>query len=103
MIRISSKANPNGRSPWRRRISNQLAAFAAIMLLASTQVGTSDKGLDFASDKSQVAAEGVLSDIRTPSLELTATLDQAAGEKSKKKSGSSKESSLKLNLFRFRR
>ena len=102
MIRLSDNTKTANRRPWRRRISNQLAAFAAIMLFASTQVGAPVKGLDMNSAKPQVASQNVLDEIGSTQLELSPTLDQAASNSAMKSSGSKKKKTFKLNLFRFR-
>lgn len=100
MIRL---INNQQSKPWRRRIPNQLAAVAAIMLFASTQVGAPERPFDDVAATSPVAARGVIADISGPQLELKATLDQARGEPAKKSSKSGKKRGFKLNLFRFRR
>ena len=102
MTRQNDQANSAGQKPWRRRISNQLAAFAAVMLFASTQVGTPEASIDLDTAKAQVASQSVLGEIGNSRFELTSSLDQAAGEASHKNSASKKKKAFKLNLFRFR-
>lgn len=102
MIKLNENTKAVNQRTWRRRISNQLAGFAAIMLFASTQVGAPESTLNMNSAKSQIASQSVLNEISTPQLELTASLDQAGGESSRKNTTSKKKKAFNLNLFRFR-
>ena len=102
MININENTKAVNHKPWRRRISNQLAGFAAIMLFASTQVGVPENALNMNSAKTQVASQSVLNEISTPQLELKPSLDQAGGDTSRKGSTSKKKKAFNLNLFRFR-
>ena len=104
MIKLTGQTTNNTRSSWRRRIPNQLAGFAAIMLFASTQVGSpqvgdNDSNMDtlLMSDNISISsADAVLGQHRI-SDSLDPTTSKAASSSTKKKK------SLKLNLFLFRR
>ena len=102
MMTLSETSNTKKHRPWRRRISNQLAAFAAVMLFASTQVAAPEQ--DLAADTADtMAGKTVLTEITGSQLEVKTTLDQASGNAGKTKTASKSKKRFELNLFRFRR
>lgn len=104
MTNINETTKSNLRRPWRRRISNQLAGFAAIMLFASTQIGTTDFANDGVEPNTRVVAQNVLADVNGTQLEKNTLADQTSADTSKNASpGSKKRKGLKLDLFLFRR
>ena len=98
MIRLDGTTSTSIRRPWRRRISNQIAVIAAIMLFASTQIGTPQAAGDGINADTGVAAQFVHSIGNTESIESNVALSPASKEKSSKK-----RKRLKLDLFLFRR
>jgi hypothetical protein len=104
MIKISETSKSNLRRPWRRRISNQLAAFAAIMLFASTQIGTTDSANDGVEPNTRVVAQNTLAEVNGMQLEKNTMANQTSANKPSNTSpGSKKRKGLKLDLFLFRR
>jgi len=112
MIKLNSKLNFKVHSPRRRRISNQLAAIAAVMLFASTQVGVPQSNENSVAHSSEMQASFVAATDTDTARDSWGETDSESGDANgssstpgilttSKKSG--KAQGLKLNLFRFRR
>lgn len=87
------------RRPWRSRISNPIAVFAAIMLLASTQVKGPEgtvAGLSVLPEMASKVEEQVMLEFEE-STEAAVTPASSRSPKAKKKRG------LSLDLLQFRR
>ena len=104
MIRLNGTKLTNIRKPWRRRISNQIAVIAAIMLFASTQIGAPQAAGEGFNTETEVAAQFTNSAANSGSLESSVVLSPASSDSSKNVSTKSKKRKrLKLDLFLFRR
>ena len=111
MIKLSSKFNFKVHGPKRRRISNQLAAIAAVMLFASTQVGVPQNVEHSMSAESELQANvitandgSVVGGSWDESTERNEDTPNPSSPGTLSTSGNSRKAKgLKLNLFRFRR
>lgn len=103
MIRLPGNSNGNLPSPWRKRISNQLAAFAAIMLFASTQVSpTQPQGHAGAPEMATAGNEQSLVLDGTIAAKVTEELAEGA-DAMQGATGPKKDKRFKLSIFLLRR
>lgn len=110
MIRIFKNPNRTTRQSSPRRISNTLAVFAALMLLASTQVGQNISGDPAAAELMQAGvAEQALSTASAASntanpapSESAEAMDTAVSLPASTAARKNRKSGLKFNLFLIR-